>query len=101
MLSLEAAMLLLTDALLKPAERERLVREFQSLVWDSKEPPAVGRVGELLVDLADDLENYVSEPHLRAESRLYYDDARVEQKIRSTLRALQEQGVALPQQIDL
>lgn len=79
---------LLEHALNDPENRMRFVRRFQELVWDSPEFPEDDGTGELLVELADELDYYVPDPVLRAEAVAYFGDSELETKLRSVLQVL-------------
>lgn len=96
MTSLEPILTLLVNALLHPELRVQLIQAFQKSVWQPSEISENDRVEEILKDLALDLDYYVLDPDKRREDPSYYGDERVEEEIRSSLKKLERQGVAIP-----
>ena len=75
-------------ALNEPAERVRLISEFQQIIWHSNDLPESSEV-EVLRDLAYDLDFYEPDVKLRAEDASFYGDDRIEDEIRAALKKLE------------
>lgn len=69
----------------KSRSRERLIFEFQELIWNDE------NANEILSGLAYDLDFYEPNEELRKEDPSYYGDDRLEE-VKSAIQKLQEQS---------
>ncbi len=74
---------LLKKILEEKDNREKLIKEFQSYVWDAK------ITKPLLGELAYDLDFYEPNEKIRKESPNYYGDEHLEKEILDVLKKLQ------------
>lgn len=86
--SVQSLVAILLSALYKLDRRKQLLNEFQQKIWDAPEDFLASPEGEILCDLAYDLDFYVPDITSRAEDASYYGDERVEEEIRSALKKL-------------
>ncbi|HEY2082333.1 MAG TPA: hypothetical protein VGI88_06070 [Verrucomicrobiae bacterium] len=78
---------LLENALKDPKNRHQLIQQFQREIWDinaNRNDP----ITEILRDLAYDLDFYEPNPKVRAEDPSFFDDTKLEEKIRESLKKL-------------
>jgi hypothetical protein len=99
MRSLDQMLLLLVKALREPITRKATVSQFQSLVWEGRDPSVPEEAYSILADLAYDLDFFEADPTIRKQDSTYYGHNRLEQEIRTALHKLAEQGIEPP--IDL
>jgi hypothetical protein len=89
----EQAVALLHQALEQPLRREELVNEFLALVWHGLSPSIPKAIGDVLGELAMDLDYFEASAAIRQKDPECYGDERLEQEIRDSLRRLGELGV--------
>lgn len=78
---------MLSTALSEPAQRQRIINEFQHIIWHSDDLPNSWEV-EILRDLAFDLDFYEPDAKRRAEDVSFYGDERLEDEINAALKKL-------------
>ena len=75
----------------KPGEiRGDLVRKFDDVIFLRDDIDVSDDVENVLIDLADELEYYVSNSLWRKEHRSYFGDEELEMKINTTLQKIED-----------
>jgi hypothetical protein len=82
---LETLTAILRSVLNEKRNRRALIGEFQSKVWNESDEFLGSAEGQIVGDLAYDLDYYEPDPSKRRESESYFDDERLELLINESL----------------